>query len=225
MTAQPIAKLCWQTEAGEAGYRLKPAETVTIGRGPDNTIVLDDSMVSRHHACIAWDGEGFTVQDMGSRNGTLVNGQRVQGAQQLADGDEIVLHKRRLTFEMLEVVEEIEPQPGETIVAEPLSGQPRLIVSAGPDAGREILLSSDIVTIGRVSKSANWPDAQVLLTDRAISRPHACVQRDASGFNIVDLESANGTTVNGQRISEPHSLADGDVIGLGETRLVFRAGS
>ncbi len=224
MITHPVARLRWQTESGEAEYSIKPEETITIGREPDNTIVINDAMVSRHHARITWDGKSFTIQDRGSSNGTFVNGRRVRRKRRLADGDEITLYKYRLTFEMLSVEEEIEPRPGETILAMPLPGQPRLIVTAGPDAGREFVLGEDLMTIGRASRSSRWSDSQVLLTDRTVSRPHACIQRDESGFSIVDMESANGTTVNGERISKPHTLADGDVIGVGETRLVFRAG-
>ena len=219
----PVAKLRWQTASGEAEYLLRPEETVTIGREPDNAIVINDSMVSRYHAVVEWDGKGFTVRDRGSRNGTFVNGRRVRRKRRLRPGDEIALYQQRLTYEVV-APEEATPEVGETILAMPKPGQPRLIVSSGPDAGREFPLNEDLMTIGRVSKSVKWPGAQVLLTDRAVSRPHACIQRDKEGFSIVDLESANGTTVNGQRISGPHPLTDGDVIGLGETRLVFRAG-
>lgn len=224
MSLHPIAKLRWQTQSGETEYLLKPEESLTIGREPDNTIIVNDSMVSRHHARIDWASESYTIQDLDSRNGTFVNGRRVRRRRRLSDGDEITLYQFRLSFETLRV-EEVEPDSGDTLVAMPLPGQPKLIVTSGPDAGREILLNEDIMTIGRISKSARWPSSQILLDDRAVSRPHACIQREEAGFSIVDLESANGTMVNGQPISGPHPLTDGDVIGMGETRLVFRIGS
>lgn len=224
MSLHPIAKLRWQTQSGETEYLLKPEESLTIGREPDNTIIVNDSMVSRHHARIDWASESYTIQDLDSRNGTFVNGRRVRRRRRLSDGDEITLYQFRLSFETLRV-EEVEPDSGDTLVAMPLPGQPKLIVTSGPDAGREILLNEDIMTIGRISKSARWPSSQILLDDRAVSRPHACIQREETGFSIVDLESANGTMVNGQPISGPHPLTDGDVIGMGETRLVFRIGS
>lgn len=65
----------------------KPA--MTIGRSEDNDIVIDDRWVSRHHARIRVDGQQYTVEDLGSKNGTLVNGQRIEGPRGLADGDEI----------------------------------------------------------------------------------------------------------------------------------------
>lgn len=224
MSLHPIAKLRWQTQSGEAEYLLKPEESLTIGREPDNTIIVNDNMVSRHHARIDWAGQGYMIQDLDSRNGTFVNGRRVRRRRRLSDGDEIALYQFHLTFETVKI-EEMEPEAGETLVAMSLPGQPRLIVTGGPDAGREILLNEDIMTIGRISKSARWPSSQILLDDRTVSRPHACIQREEAGFSIVDMESANGTMVNGQPISGLHTLTDGDVIGMGETRLVFRTGS
>jgi len=63
-------------------------KAVTIGRAPDNTIVLEDASVSSHHAEITSSGEGWVLRDLQSSNGTKRNGQRfVEG--ELKDGDEV----------------------------------------------------------------------------------------------------------------------------------------
>jgi ribosomal protein L40E len=72
-------------------------QRVTVGRSPDCEIFLDDVTVSRKHAALTKDGDGFSIQDEGSLNGTFVNKKRVEGAQ-LEDGDEIQIGKYRLTF-------------------------------------------------------------------------------------------------------------------------------
>jgi ribosomal protein L40E len=72
-------------------------QRVTVGRSPDCEIFLDDVTVSRKHAALTKDGDGFTIQDEGSLNGTFVNKKRVEGAE-LEDGDEIQIGKYRLTF-------------------------------------------------------------------------------------------------------------------------------
>ncbi|MCW8141614.1 MAG: FHA domain-containing protein, partial [Planctomycetota bacterium] len=62
-----------------ARIALRPGDN-PVGRNPDNAIVLAyDTQVSRHHALITWDGRRLTVTDLGSSNGTFVNGQRVTG--------------------------------------------------------------------------------------------------------------------------------------------------
>lgn len=97
---------------------------------------------------------------------------------------------------------------------------PCLVVSAGPDRGEKFPLWGEQTTIGRASREATW---EVRLTDRAVSRPHARIERSEKGYLLLDLNSANGTQINGMPVDQPVLLRDGDEIGLGETRLVFRA--
>ncbi|RYG75970.1 FHA domain-containing protein [Yimella sp. RIT 621] len=63
-------------------------DALTIGRGRDNSIVLDDMLVSRKHLRITADDEGLLLEDLGSRNGTYVNGRRVERSH-LQEGDRI----------------------------------------------------------------------------------------------------------------------------------------
>ena len=69
-------------------YIPKAEGSLTIGRQGDNEIVLRDKSVSRHHACVTKEGEYLFVTDKGSKNGTLVNGVKVDSAR-LEDGDVI----------------------------------------------------------------------------------------------------------------------------------------
>jgi hypothetical protein len=68
-----------------------------IGRHPDSQIFLDDITVSRRHAEIRRDTEGFAIHDVGSLNGTYVNRERVEEAG-LRSGDEIQVGKFKLVF-------------------------------------------------------------------------------------------------------------------------------
>src|SRR6476661_7081746 len=80
--------------------------------------------------------------------------------------------------------------------------------------GRDVQLDRDVVVIGRSS------GCDIVLDDPNVSRRHAEVRRLGEGFSLVDLGSTNGTEVNGQRVGET-SLMNGDVIGVGTTRLTF----
>ena len=62
---------------------------LTIGRDPGTDLTLNDSGVSRNHARISAEPEGASIEDLGSSNGTYVNGERVEAPQRLTDGDEI----------------------------------------------------------------------------------------------------------------------------------------
>ncbi|HMO79266.1 MAG TPA: FHA domain-containing protein [Pyrinomonadaceae bacterium] len=86
---------------------------------------------------------------------------------------------------------------------------------------REFYLGSGIVTIGR------GPDNSISFEkDDNVSRYHAEIEKKGEEYCIVDLNSSNGTTVNGQPLAGEHYLSDGDVILLGgSAELVFDAGS
>ena len=83
-----------------SGQRLAvTAHAITIGRLPECTIVLNDPNTSRRHAEIRRGLQGTTVVDLGSTNGTKVNGQRITGDHTLAAGDIITVGNTHLRFE------------------------------------------------------------------------------------------------------------------------------
>jgi pSer/pThr/pTyr-binding forkhead associated (FHA) protein len=75
-------------------------ERVTIGKNPDLDIVIhDDNSVSRIHAVLECIGGGrWLIRDVGSTNGTLVNGERILGERVLRDDDEVIIGRTRLRF-------------------------------------------------------------------------------------------------------------------------------
>ncbi|MFO0604350.1 MAG: FHA domain-containing protein [Polyangiales bacterium] len=78
-------------------FDLAVGETI-IGRSPDCHITIDDPLLSRQHAKIVVGGAGASLQDLGSRNGSRVNGRLTVGAVELADGDRIRLGTQELVF-------------------------------------------------------------------------------------------------------------------------------
>ena len=77
----------------EAETEMVPLEglELTVGRGPANDVVVDDQAVSRRHAVLQRLAAGWAIEDLGSKNGTLVNGQLVDQARPLYSGDEILV--------------------------------------------------------------------------------------------------------------------------------------
>ena len=71
-----------------------------VGREPEAAVWLDSSTVSRRHARIAITADRATVEDLGSKNGTELRGERVTGPATLADGDEIRIGSVVVTFRM-----------------------------------------------------------------------------------------------------------------------------
>jgi len=80
-------------------------------------------------------------------------------------------------------------------------------------------LTAGTSTIGRD------PAVAVPLASHQASWHHAAIEVAAAGCTVTDLESKNGTMVNGARVSPPTKLGDGDEITIAGTRLVFRTGA
>ncbi len=86
MAEQPARLLIQQGPEKGREYLLTDAQ-MSIGRSSINEIVLNDPEISRRHALFTREGNQYTIQDLGSTNGTFVNGQRCTGAVSLKDGD------------------------------------------------------------------------------------------------------------------------------------------
>ena len=84
----------------------------------------------------------------------------------------------------------------------------------GP-TGERVVLHAQIAVIGRHA------DCEITLTDTNVSRRHAEIHKDPSGWILKDLGSTNGTSVNGTRITSPRYLSDGDVISVAGNHVRF----
>jgi serine phosphatase RsbU (regulator of sigma subunit) len=85
-------------------------ERVTIGRSRESDILLPDQWLSRHHAEIRRERDGFYLLDMGSKNGTLLNGEKVEQQRRLRQGDVITIGEHVLTFSAEEDDDDFEPE-------------------------------------------------------------------------------------------------------------------
>ena len=95
-TAQKRARLILQTPDGQHVIPLD-SSLLSIGRGLNNDIILEDTRVSRHHAQLRYRSRRFWVADTGSTNGTFVNGERLT-ERALRDNDVLSLGGLELTF-------------------------------------------------------------------------------------------------------------------------------
>lgn len=90
-----------------------------------------------------------------------------------------------------------------------------LVVVSGPDAGAQILLDTDVVTVGRS------PNADIFLDDVTVSRKHAEFVRTPSGFTLRDTGSLNGTYV-GRQLIDSVELRNGADVQIGKFRMIFQ---
>ena len=84
-------------------------------------------------------------------------------------------------------------------------------------SGQRIGLNQGTVTVGRL------PECTISINDSNISRQHAEMRQGGGGYVVVDLNSTNGTLVNGIRINGEQRLSDGDIISFGSTHVRFEA--
>ena len=89
-----------------------------------------------------------------------------------------------------------------------------LVVKRGPNAGSKFLLDASVTRAGR------HPNSEIFLDDITVSRRHAEIVREDSGYRVRDVGSLNGTYLNRERIDEA-SIGNGDELQIGKFKLVF----
>ena len=199
-----------------------------LGRDEANAIRLTDRNISRKHATLKKNGQGWFIRDLASYNGTFVNGVRVAGEQLVHSGDVVQLGDYRL-----ELLDEA-AQPGvgtdtapSMAAAVPAHHRPdRLVVVVGPTPGTEYPLDREYFSIGRAE------DATISINHSSVSRLHAeLIALGGGRYEIIDKGSANGIRINGVELKRG-ILEAGDALELGDVRLrfvgagkMFRAGA
>ena len=114
-----------------AAYTLE-GDQLMIGRDSTNEIVINDAEVSRRHARLTFQGGKYVLEDLGSTNGTFVNGQRLAGPRVLKAGEVVSFGEQIvLVFEVVSI------DPGATVMspraaAVPVASRPTLISSPPP---------------------------------------------------------------------------------------------
>ncbi|MGK4000682.1 FHA domain-containing protein [Sorangium sp. So ce1024] len=205
-------------------------EEYALGRGESNSIRLTDRNVSRRHATLVKNGQGWVIRDLDSYNGTYVNGARVTGEQHLRHGDLVQLGDYRIEIvdeALSSAVTSPTPPPGSRSTAHmPLHTRPnRLVMVVGPTPGAEFPLDGERFTVGRSE------DATISINHSSVSRLHAELISLGNGrYEVVDKQSANGVRINGVELKRG-LLEAGDALELGDVRLrfvaagkIFRAG-
>jgi pSer/pThr/pTyr-binding forkhead associated (FHA) protein len=131
-----MRRLIFTTESGTVAHELTEG-SITVGRSPENMIVLDDPSVSSRHAQLRAAGDDYELVDLDSTNGTRVNGAEIKSVR-LRAGDRIRLGKVEACFEC-ETANEAQPLPVlEEPAAEPaeVSARPADFRNASPFRNR-----------------------------------------------------------------------------------------
>ena len=140
---------------------------MSMGRAPENDIVVPSNLVSRQHARIEWQGTRYVIIDTGGRNGLTVGEQRVPH-HALFDGDVIYIGSRDVALQFRTHLGYV------PVVAEPIAPQTMALDLRGRET----------ITIGRE------PGNQIVLDRPQVSRHHALIERMGTRYRIKDLKAA-----------------------------------
>jgi pSer/pThr/pTyr-binding forkhead associated (FHA) protein len=205
---------------------------IIIGRDASADFQIPLSTISRQHARISEADSVYTLEDLGSTHGSILNGRQLGRGDKkvLRDGDVIELTKARITC-TIDSEKIVSAEPGEgtqAIAARAVQGilgrlgdaqdeGPFLRVLNGPDEGVRFPFVGTFSewTLGR-SKGCEF-----ILNDPNVSRRHAQVKRDWNGFTVYDLGSKNGVQVNDRTVRKARRLQDQDEITVGPVKLVY----
>ncbi|MFA7669993.1 MAG: FHA domain-containing protein [Burkholderiaceae bacterium] len=191
----------------------------TLGRRPYNDMVLDHLAVSGEHAMLSIAEEGQAVlEDLGSTNGTFVNGRAVR-KQALADEDMIEIGRYRIRYLSSQGAATADEAAGHAEPSAVTDGnasddvhsrvrahghEARVRVLTGSAAGRELVLTKAVTTLGKRGYSV------------------AQIARSEHGFELSHVEGAQAPTVNGISVAAgPIVLQNRDRIAMGNVRLEY----
>ena len=184
------------TISGPDGARdVVLGDKLVIGRVEGADLVLDDKGISRRHCEFERRGDGYVVRDLGSSNGTLVNGDKITERPLIA-GDRVRVGGVTLTYA--------------TTDADAL-----LRFVAGEHVGRDVPLSGARTTLGR------RPENALAFVDVKVSGVHLEIVREGDGYVLRDLGSTNGTLLDGKKVTTEVALSHGDRVQIGASEFRF----
>ena len=229
-------------------------QTITLGRAADNDIFLPSPMVSRYHARLTFtpdplledlgsslgttiggekisaprplqSGDIFSLADIRLRfEAPRPEETALRTIVDVANPGKPRLERAAIKATMTHTLLDVSPAVAaeasrqdatlQVVIAE--SG-PRLVVREA-NLSRDVPLGKDPLVIGRAAT------CQLLLSSMGISHRHAEIWPQGDRYVVQDLGSTNGTLVNGEPITAPYFLADGDLISVGEAVVVYKSG-
>jgi pSer/pThr/pTyr-binding forkhead associated (FHA) protein len=233
---QELTKAAWLSiEAGRLRgrqYRLERA-VATVGRAEENAVGLfGDPTVLPRHAEITKRADSYILKSLSPQQGVFLNGGRIESAE-LHDGDRVKIGNYEMMFHLRNAppgASRAEPASSPPVPAPAglVSAPPR--VAAAPDYkaaspnGVPYLVGPDgkRFELRGLTRLGRALDNDIVVDDSSVSRYHANIRSHDGAFELVDLNSRNGSFVADRRIAEAR-LSNGDSIRLGDAQLIFRA--
>ena len=212
---------------------------IYIGRSQENDIIIDNVAVSRRHAQMEMkEGKGYVLRDLGSSNGTFLNGVQIDANDHpLADGDVIGVAKFEILVKGLSLPSKDAPKipaqgdidgtmiyeaPRRKPTPEPPTPEQKAAPGAalrgikGPSQGKEVKITKEMTTIGKGSQN------DIPVEGWFVASPQARIRRQGDRFYLSHHGGFfSSTKVNGSGIKQDHILKNRDEIQIGTSTFIF----
>ena len=206
---------------------------VTIGRGAGNDIMIDNPAISSKHARIFKEKNFIVLEDLGSTNGTFVNGGKIKKAA-INSADDITVgkHQLKLSWEegtggfdegngsgSADVIDALDktmvftPGLGKAGAAKATLGG--FVLMEGGVAKEKIPMTDRVTTIGKSS------DALIKIKGLLAPKVAALVNRSDRGYVLTSSDAKKAAIINGKKADKPYILKNGDIVEIAGITLRF----
>jgi len=215
-------------------FTIKEGWELTIGRGAEADVIVDNTAISRKHTSIKLKDGLYILTDLGSLNGTFVNGKKITGSEYVTKDDEINLGKFKLS-----IAEGLKQEKATSYGAHPDTEDKTIIVSAKQLAGVEkesgskkpdhqLILMEGNASPAKISlkgkssiKIGKAQSCDMILSGMFIADAQFYIVNHNDKYKIIQQRSWSKTYINGTKIKEEQLLHKGDIIKVRSTKIRF----
>lgn len=215
-------------------FNIKDGWKLTIGRGADADVIVDNTAISRKHASLELKDGLYILTDLESLNGTFVNGKRIKGYLNIDQDDVIKLGKFGLS-----IAKGPEQETASSYGAHPDTDDKTIIVSARQLADMEkgseskkpehqLLLMEGNAAPNKISltgksslKIGKARSCDMILSGAFIADAQFYIVKEEDQYKIIPQRSWANTLLNGSKIKSEHFLRKGDIIKVRSTKIRF----
>ncbi len=216
-------------------FTISEGQLLTIGRGSDADVIVDNTAISRQHSSLELKGGVYYITDLYSLNGTRVNGERIEASVPITKEDTIEIGKFRLqpaeTAEHLADYLESSSAPdlndatifvgsrarkSSTQEVRTAKGGPGLTATGGDVTPPVLSLAGrDSVKVGKD------PSCDMVIKGFLVAKAQFYIISREGRFYLVPQSSWTKTKINGVKVTDEHQLRKGDLIEVGKNRMRF----
>lgn len=218
-------------------FPIKEGQTITIGRGKECDISIDNTAISRQHISLCMNSGIYFVSDLGSTNGSFVNGKKIDVDEPVSESDTIVFGKFTLTpadpadsgsrvaasaaTDMMDLDDETvfvtgKKKPAATPQFKAKGAGPKLTVIQGNASPKELSLAGTSSL-----KIGNDPSCDLVVPGWFVAKAQAYIIKRDNAYLLVPQKSWVGTFINDSKISNEQTLRSGDIIAIRGVSLRF----